>query len=148
MRVIVISGYFNPIHRGHIDYIASARNLGDFLVVIVNNDEQVKIKGSTPFMDQDERLEIVRNIKGVDRAVISIDDDGTVCQTIRQEYYRLTDDPFFTAMAFANGGDRNSDTTPEYEFCKKNNIEMLWGIGGKNKANSSSWILKKWKERN
>ena len=92
MRVIVISGYFNPIHRGHIDYIASARNLGDFLVVIVNNDEQVKIKGSTPFMDQDERLEIVRNIKGVDRAVISIDDDGTVCQTIRQEYYRLTDE--------------------------------------------------------
>tara|TARA_B100000519_G_scaffold163972_1_gene147127 strand:- start:4143 stop:4583 length:441 start_codon:yes stop_codon:yes gene_type:complete len=141
MRVIVISGYFNPIHRGHIDYIASARNLGDFLVVIVNNDEQVKIKGSTPFMDQDERLEIVRNIKGVDRAVISIDDDGTVCQTIRQEYYRLTDDPFFTAMAFANGGDRKEGGVPEDVLEEEIGVRMIYNVGG-GKLQSSSDLLK------
>lgn len=140
MKVVAISGYFNPIHIGHIDYIASARNLGDFLVVIVNSDEQVKIKGSTPFMSQDERLEIVRNIKGVDRAVIAIDKDGTVCQTIRQEYYRLVDDPFFTAMAFANGGDRKEGGVPEDLLEQELGIRMIYNVGGEKTQSSSELI--------
>ena len=95
MRVVVISGFFNPLHIGHIDYISSARNLGDFLIVIVNSDDQVKIKGSVPFMSQDDRLRIIRNINGVDRSVIAIDKDESVCQTIREEFNRLQNDPFF-----------------------------------------------------
>ena len=78
MRVVAISGYFNPIHSGHIDYITSAKNLGDLLVVIVNNDNQVKLKGSTPFQDEKERVKIVSNIKGVDLAFLSADNDSTV----------------------------------------------------------------------
>ena len=98
MRVVAISGFFNPLHIGHIDYISAARNLGDFLIVIVNSDDQVKIKGSVPFMNQDDRLRIIRNIKGVDRAVIAIDEDGSVCKTIREEFKRLQNDPFFEEM--------------------------------------------------
>ena len=76
MRVIVISGYFNPIHSGHIDYIKSAKQRGDVLVVIVNNDNQVELKGSVPFQNENERFKIVSNIKGVDRTVLSIDEDS------------------------------------------------------------------------
>ena len=113
MRVVVISGFFNPLHIGHIDYISAARNLGDFLIVIVNSDDQVKIKGSVPFMNQDDRLRIIRNIKGVDRAVIAIDEDGSVCKTIREEFKRLQNDPYFEEMVFANGGDRKEGGVPE-----------------------------------
>ena len=81
-RVIVVSGYFNPIHSGHLDYLEEARKRGDYLIVIVNNDEQVKMKGSDPFMDELERLRIVRALRCVDKAVVAIDEDGTVCQSI------------------------------------------------------------------
>ena len=87
MKIVVISGYFNPIHSGHIDYIQSAKKLGDKLIVIVNNDKQVSLKGSVPFQDEEERKKIVSNIKGVDHAVISIDEDATVCESIKQEYW-------------------------------------------------------------
>ena len=113
MRVVVISGFFNPLHIGHIDYISAARNLGDFLIVIVNNDEQVETKGSIPFMNEDDRLNIITNIKGVDRAVLAIDKDSSVCQTIREEFKRLQNDPFFEEMIFANGGDRKQGGVPE-----------------------------------
>jgi cytidyltransferase-like protein len=85
MRVVVISGYFNPVHTGHIDYIKGAAALGDKLVVIVNNDAQVSLKGSTPFMSEYERVEIVSSIKGVTQAVMSIDTDETVVKTIEPE---------------------------------------------------------------
>ena len=140
MRVIVISGFFNPLHIGHIDYISSARNLGDFLIVIVNSDSQVKMKGSVPFMNQDDRLRIIRNIKGVDRAVIAIDEDGSVCQTIREEFKRLQDDPFFDEMVFANGGDRKEGGVPEDILTDELGIRMAYNVGGEKTQSSSSLI--------
>jgi|TARA_Y100000593_G_scaffold36171_1_gene70487 cytidyltransferase-like protein len=142
MRVVVISGFFNPLHIGHIDYISSARNLGDFLIVIVNSDDQVEIKGSVPFMNQDDRLRIIRNIKGVDRSVISIDKDGSVCQTIREEFKRLQNDPFFEEMIFANGGDRKEGGVPEDILESELGIRMVYNIGGE-KIQSSSDLIKK-----
>ena len=105
-RVVVASGYFNPIHSGHLNYLEQAKKIGDYLIVIVNSDEQVKMKGSDPFMNENERLKIVRSLRCVDKAVVAVDEDGTVCQSLRKEYYQLQDDPFFIGMAFANGGDR------------------------------------------
>ena len=142
MRVVVISGFFNPLHIGHIDYISSARNLGDFLIVIVNSDDQVKIKGSVPFMSQDDRLRIIRNINGVDRSVIAIDKDESVCQTIREEFNRLQNDPFFEDMIFANGGDRKEGKVPEYILENELGIRMVYNIGGE-KVQSSSELIKK-----
>ncbi len=142
MRVVVISGFFNPLHIGHIDYISAARNLGDFLIVIVNSDKQVGIKGSVPFMNQDDRLTIIRNIKGVDRAVIAIDEDGSVCQTIREEFKRLQNDPFFEDMVFANGGDRKKGGVPEDVLEEEFGIKMIYNAGGE-KTQSSSKLIKK-----
>tara|TARA_Y100001970_G_scaffold132338_1_gene163248 strand:- start:7318 stop:7767 length:450 start_codon:yes stop_codon:yes gene_type:complete len=142
MRVVAISGFFNPLHIGHIDYISAARNLGDFLIVIVNSDDQVKIKGSVPFMNQDDRLRIIRNIKGVDRAVIAIDEDGSVCKTIREEFKRLQNDPFFEEMVFANGGDRKEGGVPEDVLEEELGVRMIYNAGG-NKVQSSSNLIKK-----
>ena len=142
MRVVVISGFFNPLHIGHIDYISAARNLGDFLIVIVNSDDQVKIKGSVPFMNQDDRLRIIRNIKGVDRAVIAIDEDGSVCKTIREEFRRLQNDPFFEDMIFANGGDRKEGGVPEDVLEEELGVRMIYNAGG-DKVQSSSNLIKK-----
>ena len=140
MRVVAISGFFNPLHMGHIDYISAARNLGDFLIVIVNSDKQVGIKGSVPFMNQDERLSIISNIKGVDRAVISIDDDYSVCQTLREEFKRLQNDPFFEEMVFANGGDRKEGGVPEDLLEQEIGIRMIYNVGGEKSQSSSELI--------
>ena len=142
MRVLIISGYFNPIHSGHIDYITSAAKICDKLIVIVNNDHQVKLKGSTPFQSQEERQKIVSSIRGVNEAVISIDVDGSVCQTIRSEYYSHCDDPFFLAMAFGNGGDRKEGVVPEGVLEEELGIRMIYNIGGE-KVQSSSELIKK-----
>jgi cytidyltransferase-like protein len=140
MRVVAISGFFNPLHMGHIDYISAARNLGDFLIVIVNSDKQVDIKGSVPFMEQDERLSIINNIKGVDRAVISIDDDGSVCETLRAEFNRLQNDPFFDELVFANGGDRKEGGVPEDILTDELGVRMAYNVGGEKTQSSSSLI--------
>jgi|TARA_R100001129_G_scaffold122671_1_gene85472 cytidyltransferase-like protein len=142
MRVVVISGFFNPLHIGHIDYISAARNLGDFLIVIVNSDEQVETKGSIPFMNEDDRLNIITNIKGVDRAVLAIDKDSSVCQTIREEFKRLQNDPFFEEMIFANGGDRKQGGVPEDILEEELGVRMFYNTGG-DKVQSSSELIKK-----
>ena len=141
MKVVVISGYFNPIHSGHIDYVQSAKKLGDKLIVIVNNDKQVILKGSVPFQDEEERKKIVSNIKGVDHAVISIDKDATVCESIRQEYYNYYNDYFFDSMIFCNGGDRKEGGVPEDLLEQGLGIRMIYNIGGE-KTQSSSNLLK------
>ena len=146
-RVVVVSGYFNPIHSGHIDYLESAREIGDYLIVIVNNDKQVELKGSVPFMDERERVKIVSSLRCVNRAVVSIDDDPTVCRSIKKEYHRLQDDPFFIGMAFANGGDRKKGGVPEDLLEEELGIRMLYNVGGK-KTQSSSTLIQKSRVRN
>ena len=136
-KAIIVSGYFNPIHKGHLEYFNNAKALCDELFVIVNNDHQRALKGSKEFQKEDERMIIVSNIKAVDKAILSIDQDRTVCETIRMianEYgggYEL---------AFANGGDQNNDTIPERPICEEMNVALIDGLG--DKIQSSSWLLK------
>lgn len=135
-KVIIVSGYFNPIHKGHLEYFNNAKALCDELYVIVNNDYQRELKGSKPFQDEEERLLIVSNIKAVDKAILSVDQDGTVCKSIRQlsdQYGKEYD------FAFANGGDQNNDNVPETPICKELGIELIDGLG--EKIQSSSWLL-------
>ena len=137
-KAVIVSGYFNPIHKGHLEYFSSAKALGDALFVIVNSDHQRALKGSREFQDENERLIIVSSIKGVDKAILSIDKDRTVCATLKMiadEYSKEYD------LAFANGGDQNNDTIPEGPVCKENNITLIDGLG--DKIQSSSWLLKK-----
>ena len=126
---IVASGYFDPIHIGHIEYLKLAKQLGGTLIVIVNNDKQAKIKKGFSFMNENERLEIVKNIKYVDEVFLSIDEDSTVCKSLE----KLKPD------IFAKGGDRNSSNIPELEVCNKYNIKIVDGLG--NKIQSSSDLI-------
>ena len=132
MKIVAISGYFNPIHPGHLDYIKEARKLGDYLVVIVNNDNQVKLKESVPFMSEKERVEVLKHIKGVDNVFLSIDKDKTVCESLREVKPDI----------FANGGDRYDDNVPEDEVCRELGIEMIFNVGG-DKTQSSSALIQK-----
>ena len=136
-KAIIVSGYFNPIHKGHLDYINSAKALADRLFVIVNNDYQRTLKGSKEFQDEEERMIIVSNIKAVDQAILSIDKDRTVCETLRmiaEEFGEEYD------LAFANGGDQDNESIPETPVCEEVGIELIDGLG--DKIQSSSWLLK------
>lgn len=137
-KAIIVSGYFNPIHKGHLEYFNNAKTKADKLFVIVNNDHQRALKGSREFQDENERMIIVSNIKAVDKAILSIDTDRTVCKTIESiagEFGNEFD------LGFANGGDQNNDTIPEREVCDMMNVTLIEGLG--DKIQSSSWLLKK-----
>ncbi len=136
-KAIIVSGYFNPIHKGHLDLFKKAKSLGDKLWVIVNSDFQRVLKGSKPFMDENERLIIIQSIKYVDYALISNDRDKTQCYTL-QQFHDMFSDKY--DLAFANGGDQNNDTISEREVCERLGIELLDGLG--DKIQSSSWLLK------
>tara|TARA_Y100000361_G_scaffold89565_1_gene79614 strand:+ start:5169 stop:5612 length:444 start_codon:yes stop_codon:yes gene_type:complete len=142
MRVGIISGYFNPIHTGHLDYIEGAKQRCDLLYVIVNSDRQVDIKGSKQFMDEGSRLRIVRALAYVNKAMVSIDDDSTVCRSIKAIHKQYCDDPFLTDIFFMNGGDRSQGTVPETEVCEELDIKMIYNVGGI-KTESSSTLLQK-----
>ena len=138
VKAIIVSGYFNPIHKGHLELFEKAKALGDELWVIVNSDLQRELKGSKFFMEEDERLTIISSIKYVNKAIISIDNDKTQRATLvslAEEYSKDYD------LYFANGGDQNNDSIPEVKICKENNIGLIDGLG--DKIQSSSWILKK-----
>jgi D-beta-D-heptose 7-phosphate kinase/D-beta-D-heptose 1-phosphate adenosyltransferase len=137
-KAIIVSGYFNPIHKGHLEYFNSAKSLADELFVIVNSDVQRALKGSKEFQEEEERLFIVQNIKAVDKAIISIDTDRTVCESIRSisETYGKEYD-----LGFANGGDQNNNSIPEVPVCKELGIQLIDGLG--EKIQSSSWLLGK-----
>jgi len=137
-KIVVTSGYFNPLHKGHVRLMQEAKKLGDVLVVIVNNDEQVKIKGSVPFMTEQERLEIIKGLKYPDQVFLSVDKDETVAKSL-QEVCKLYTGKVF----FAKGGDRNINNLPESErkVCKEFGIEIVNNVGGE-KIQSSSWLLK------
>ena len=137
-KAIIVSGYFNPLHKGHLDLFENAKEVGDLLIVIVNNDKQREMKGSKFFMDQEERIRIIRALNIVDMAWVSIDEDSTQNATLK-----LMVDKFYSTMklAFANGGDQNNDTIPEADICRQFNIELIDGLG--DKVQSSSWLLNK-----
>lgn len=136
-KAVIVSGYFNPIHKGHLEYFNNAKALADELFVIVNNDLQRELKGSKEFQKEDERLIIVENIKAVDKAIISIDKDRTVCASIRflSEQYGEDYD-----LAFANGGDQDNTSIPEAPTCNELKVDLIDGLG--DKIQSSSWLLK------
>ena len=135
---MIVSGYFNPIHKGHIEYLNNAKALSDELFVIVNNDRQRILKGSDEFQEEQERVYIVSNIKSVNHCVLSIDQDRTVCKTIENISLNFGDD---YELSFANGGDQNNNSIPEKPICDQLGISLVDGLG--DKIQSSSWLLKK-----
>lgn len=135
---IMVSGYFNPLHKGHIEYLNNAKELADELFVIVNNDNQRALKGSKEFQKEAERVFIVSNIKSVDHCILSVDEDRTVCKTIEKIAQDFGGD---YDLSFANGGDQNNDTIPEKPICDQMSIALIDGLG--DKIQSSSWLLKK-----
>ena len=137
-KAIIVSGYFNPIHKGHLEYFAKAKSMADELFVIVNSDLQRRLKGSKEFQNEEERVIIVSHIREVDKTILSIDKDRTVCETIQKI---VTDYGIDYEIAFANGGDQNNETIPEKPVCKKLGVALIDGLGGK--IQSSSWLLKK-----
>ena len=137
-KLVIVSGYFNPLHKGHLELFHRARGCGHELFVIVNSDHQRALKGSKEFQSEIERLMIIRNLRIVDHSMVSIDKDKTQCATLKYlsdiyggEY----------KLAFANGGDQTNNTIPEAQVCIDNEIELIDGLGGK--IQSSSWLLNK-----
>ena len=130
-KIVCVSGYFNPLHYGHIEYFEKSKELGDKLIVIVNNDKQSILKKGKSFMPENERLKIIRSLRIVDMAVLSIDEDRTVCKTLESVRPDI----------FTNGGDQSNDIIPEKDICEKLGIKLVDGMG--NKIQSSSWLLEK-----
>ncbi len=138
--LVIASGYFNPIHKGHIEYLNRSKAIGDFLFVIVNNDYQRRMKGSKEFMSEDERLIVVSNIKSVDEAMISIDENSRLVEkSIEFIYNQLSHK--FDKVIFTNGGDQTQHTIGEKEICERLGIELVFGLG--DKIQSSSWLINK-----
>ena len=137
-KAIIVSGYFNPLHKGHIEYFHKAKAHGDLLFVIVNNDQQRALKGSKEFMLEEERVLIVNELAVSDKVFLSVDQDRTVCATlekIQKEFSKQFE------LYFANGGDQNNQSIPELPVCEQLGINLLEGLG--DKIQSSSWLLKK-----
>jgi glycerol-3-phosphate cytidylyltransferase/D-beta-D-heptose 7-phosphate kinase/D-beta-D-heptose 1-phosphate adenosyltransferase len=126
MKVVIVSGYFNPLHGGHLDMIESARALGDKLIVIVNNDRQQLLKKGKIILSEVNRLRLMRALKGVDEVVLSMDDDPPVIKTLEMIAKNHPGDE----LIFANGGDRNSEKEiPEADICRQYGIKMVFGVG-------------------
>ena len=139
-NIVLITGGFDPLHSGHIAYFKAAKALGDILIVGVNSDTWLTRKKGSPFMPYTERASIVRNIVGVDFVIDFDDSDNSANRAIwmvRQSYPN-------DKIIFANGGDRTDKNIPEMDI-QDQNLEFVFGVGGFNKANSSSWILQEWK---
>jgi cytidyltransferase-like protein len=138
--IVLITGGFDPLHSGHIAYFHAAKKLGDILVVGVNSDAWLTRKKGSPFMPYKERAAIVRNIVGVDFVIDFNDDDGSAKHAIQMVRSSYPQDK----IIFANGGDRTPTNIPEMDS-GVDNIEFMFGVGGEDKKNSSSWILQEWK---
>lgn len=137
MKVVIVSGYFNPLHGGHLDMIEAAAKMGDRLIVVVNNDvQQVQKKGKV-ILKETNRARLLRALRFVDEVIISLDQDPTQIKTLEFIASQYPDDE----LVFANGGDRDSEAAiPETEICTTYSIEMVFGVGGDNKADSSTRI--------
>lgn len=136
--IVVVSGGFDPVHSGHIKLIKEARLLGDMLIVGINSDEWLARKKGRAFMPWQERLCILNNLSSVDEVYTFDDEDGTACHLLQQVQAHYPD----SKIVFANGGDRTKENIPEMRIA---GVEFVFGIGGEDKANSSSWILQEWK---
>ncbi|RAL56940.1 hypothetical protein BSK20_01560 [SR1 bacterium human oral taxon HOT-345] len=142
--VVITSGYFNPIHPGHIECLQLCKELGDELWVIVNNDEQAKLKTgkSEVFQDQEFRMKVVDSIKGVDQVFLAVDEDGSVCESIRAMAEKIRAKyGAETKIIFGKGGDRFAGNIPEVQVCKELGIEIRDGLGSKT-HNSSDFRVK------
>lgn len=126
LTTVAVSGYFDPIHVGHLEYLQLAKKLGDNLIVIINNNLQAELKKGFTFMDEKDRMEIVAALRCVDEVFLSIDTDKSVCKSL--EYIKPD--------IFANGGDRSLDEIPETAVMKKYNIKMVDGLGSKIRSSS------------
>lgn len=127
--IVVASGYFDPMHYGHVEYLQRSKDIGDKLIVIVNSDKQAAMKKGQEFMPAAERVRLVRALECVDAAVIAVDDDRTVCKTLSLLHPHV----------FTNGGDQTNESIPESAVCNELGIQMSDGLGGK--VQSSSWLL-------
>ena len=141
MIIGIISGYFNPLHGGHLDYINDSKLRCEKLIVIINNDFQVSLKGSIPFMDELHRKYIIENLKSVDKTMIAVDRDSTVCESLKQLRLKYPDDE----LIFFNSGDRKQENLDlaECEVCKKLGIKQV--VLNQPKVYSSSSLLRKLK---
>ncbi len=129
-KIVCVSGGFDPIHIGHVRMIQDAARFGK-VIVIANSDAWLKRKKGYVFMPYEERQEILYAIKGVIDVVEASDEDNTVCATLEH----------INPHIFANGGDRGDSNTPEMDVCKRLDIQMIWGMGGNDKPQSSSWLI-------
>ena len=139
MKIVIVTGGFDPIHSGHISYLNHADHLGEHLVVGLNSDAWLARKKGRPFMTWRERMTVLGNLHMVDEIIEFNDDDGSSVDVIRRVREKYPNDE----IIFANGGDRTQDNIPEMVF---DDVEFVFGVGGEDKANSSSWILEDWKK--
>ena len=138
MKIVMVTGGFDPLHSGHIAYFKEARTLGDMLIVGLNSDDWLERKKGRAFMPWNERLCIINNLSMVDEVYTFDDTDGSAKHFIQQVQAHYPD----SELIFANGGDRTANNIPEMEVT---NVTFKFGVGGENKKNSSSWILEEWK---
>ena len=142
MKVVLVTGGFDPLHSGHLAYFKEAKKLGDKLIVGVNSDEWLTRKKGRPFMPFEERIALIQEMEIVDKVIGFDDSDNSACQAI---FHTLSTHGTIE-LIFANGGDRTNTTTPEYAtYGDHPNVEFAFGVGGEDKKNSSSWILDEWK---
>ena len=137
MKIVIESGFFNPLHGGHLDMIEAGAKLGDKLIVIVNNDAQQVLKKGKVILTAENRARLIGALRDVDEVLIAIDDDPTVIKSLEVVAQKYPDDE----LVFANGGDRDSEKAiPEGDVCRQYDIEMIFGVGGIEKADSSTRI--------
>jgi D-beta-D-heptose 7-phosphate kinase/D-beta-D-heptose 1-phosphate adenosyltransferase len=143
LTIVLITGGFDPVHSGHIAYVAAARKHGTHLIVGVNSDEWLVRKKGKSFLPFEERATIMQNIKGVDEVIDFDDSDNSAKNAIHRVRIKYPD----AHIIFANGGDRNGKNIPEMDY-QDNNLSFIFGVGGEDKKNSSSWILNNWQKNN
>jgi len=142
MKIVLVTGGFDPLHSGHIEYFRAAKQLGDQLIVGLNSDAWLARKKGQPFMPLEERRNIVGSLKDVTATIVYNDDDNSSCNAIETVLSNLNPND---ELIFANGGDRTKDNIPEMRIDDPR-VTFVFGVGGENKMNSSSWILREWKQ--
>ena len=142
MKIVLVTGGFDPVHSGHIAYFKAARELGDLLVIGVNSDEWLRRKKGQEFMPWEERATIISALQDVDRVINFDDSDNSAKDAIRKVRAIYPN----AQIVFANGGDRTKENIPEMDLLKEMlMLNFVFGVGGEDKKNSSSWILQEWR---